>query len=357
MSRRPLLPRPLAVVLFAVVLSLVSGTADAQLPPLCAVLGGSSFCAAVMSCDPANSFPMCTSTGCACIIACNNNRDCPRMQSCSEGVCEPDPNACSLDRDCSGGKICGDQGICVDPPPAPPCTSDAACDDHDPCNGRETCDGRDCRRNAKPDCDDGETYTEDSCVVDDRSQNTYHCVHEDFGNACTQTRIIEPTIRFTPPKAGKSGRFVFTGTLESRFPAQPPHDLPSSTVRVILVDEKGNGVVDTVIKGTPASSMGKEGWTKGSKGGWSYSNPDPNSPVTRITFQDPVPKKFGHPFEIEGRIVTMPKNAALRPRGGIIVDWTGDISGPCGVVVVPVCIPRTIMGENWMACRERAFRP
>lgn len=320
--------------------------AQPQLPPACAVIPG--LCSVVMSCDPANSIPTCTPTGCTCTVLCNAPWECGNGQDCTDGVCAPSPNACTRDSQCRNGQVCGSRGTCEPAPPPPPCTSDAACDDHDPCNGRETCDGRDCRAGARPSCDDGNALTTDTCTIVDRAQNAFRCDHTG-PSACSASKIIQPTIRFDTGKLGSRGRrFVWSGTIETRMSVAPPHDLPSSSVRVLVADQAGRLLVDGVIKGG-------SGWSKDPRGGWTFRDPDPKAVVHRATFRDPDPKHFGRSFEIEGVMAASPARAS-RLAGGLIVDWTGDISGPCGVVAVPVCTPRQIMGEPWMVCRGEALR-
>lgn len=355
MSRTSSLPRTFLVAAFTVASFVAGGSADAQ-PSACEVIPG--LCQLVMSCDPDNQIPKCTSTGCTCVTLCNANRDCPNMQDCTDGKCQRAAEACSLDSDCRDGKVCGARGTCEAAPPPGPCTSDAACDDHNPCNGRETCDGRDCRPGVPPSCDDGNAFTTDSCWIVDRAQNTYGC-QSTGPSPCSVSGIRLPTIRFAGAKPGTKGRrFVWTGTLETRMSIAPPYDLPNSSVRVIVADQAGRSLVDAVIKGVPGGSPAGGGWTKDPKGGWTYRDPNPNAPVSRATFRDPTPKNFGRPFEIEGVMSrdTLGRTGPSRLAGGLIVDWTGDISGPCGVVSVPLCGPREMMGETWTVCREGRLR-
>jgi hypothetical protein len=328
--------------------SLFAGAAAEAQPAACQVVPG--LCSAVTSCT-SPSFPVCTSTGCTCRIPCNADRECPNGQDCAAGVCAPSPLACSVDSQCTGGQVCGARGTCVPGPAVPACTSNAACDDRDPCNGIETCDGTDCRRGVPPSCNDGNEYTSDRCVVVNGPQGTFRC--DNVGpSACSNSAIRQPVLRFASARPGaKARRFVWSGTLEARVSLAPPYDVPNSTVRVIVADQAGTLLVDELIKGGA-------GWKKDPKGGWTYTNSDPGARVSRATFRDPDAKRFGRSFEIEGVTLANIRTGARAPRlaGGLVVDWTGDISGPCGVVAVPVCGPREIMGEQWMVCRERALR-
>lgn len=321
--------------------------------PVSAQVCNAWICNLVTACAAGN--PTCTPSGCTCVLFCNRNFDCNRGETCVSGRCAPSPLACENDSDCSTGMLCGPRAVCETAPPTP-CT-DAGCDDKNPCNGKETCDGFTCRRGAPVSCDDGNSVTFDLCEIDRSKPEGYRC--ENSGpDKCSAVPLRQPTLRISSPRQLGHREFVLTGILETRFSKKPPTDLPSSSIRVVLGDKSGKPILDTTVEGLKTSSA-KEGWSQDPKRGWRYENRAPDAPISRMTFRDPAVKQFGMQFEVVGRLPpgAVPRFGSFATGGALMVDWTGDISGPCGAILVPVCGMRNIGGQDWMYCRGKSIVP
>ena len=108
---------------------------------------------------------------------------CPAGQVCVPATGECNPKPCVADADCNDGNPCTADacasGFCT----TTAITSDRGasapgCTDSDACNGTETCQAGVCMPGMPPDCDDGNTCTDDSC------DSIQGCVHTPIACCC-----------------------------------------------------------------------------------------------------------------------------------------------------------------------------
>ncbi len=166
-------------------------------------------CATDADCDDHNA---CDGTESCVGGVCQNGTApaCDDGNACTDDSCDPgsgcthtnnsspcdDGNACTFGDTCSGGSCVGNALNCND---QNPCTDDSCdqqlgcqyvnnaspCDDDDACTTSDTCSNGICVGGPAPNCDDGNTCTDDSCDPENGCVHTDNTAPCDDGNACT----------------------------------------------------------------------------------------------------------------------------------------------------------------------------
>lgn len=95
---------------------------------------------------------------------CGDGNPCNGSETCQAGVCAPgsplpDGALCSDGFVCNGSETCKGQVCIAGIPPA----NGTSCSDGNVCNGGETCQNQICVSGTKPDCNDGNPCTQDTC--------------------------------------------------------------------------------------------------------------------------------------------------------------------------------------------------
>jgi len=133
--------------------------------------------------------------------------------------------------------------------------------------------------------------------------------------------------------------------MNTPFRANSRIDPARGRIQITLTDAHGNVLVDQPID---AKAEGKQWQFDGKNDIWTYSAADKKSGIQKLVITKDKKKLEEFNFEVQGRFANtnVPDLKALRPRAAIIVNWTGDITGPCSTVTIPQCVPRnTSMGE------------
>ena len=137
------------------------------------------------NCDDGNP---CTDDSCDKLNACThvaNNNPCDDANVCTDGdVCKSTKCVPGAGKVCNDGKVCTDDSC----DPIKGCVTSnnsAGCTDGDACTTNDGCDGGNCVGGAAPNCDDGNTCTNDSC---DKGKGCLHVANNggcNDGNVCT----------------------------------------------------------------------------------------------------------------------------------------------------------------------------